>query len=1100
MSHLSLGRRGYVVKKENLTEQDIKKIERDLTFQPIINQAFKDLAKPKKFCTYLESKLRYYLPRYYGIANFGPPVENKLVTSGQDVDFKVFWGLKDHQLNAWKKLEEAFIDKKAGGVLCLPCGYGKCVAKNTPIMLYNGTFKMSQDIIPGDLLMGDDSTPRTVMTTCTGQEMMYKVTPNKGDPYVVNESHILSLVFSSDYGFKGKKYKKGDVIDLPLKEFINLAPWWHTRAGLLRGYRVPVVFPEKEVTIDPWIIGHWLGDGFSKGPMFSSADQEVIDFYGSYFKKHGLTVKHCSNYDYLVTNGIQLSDKSWTHNDNSKNFLNQQLTKYNLINNKHIPADFKYNTRKVQLAVLAGIIDSDGHQTGGGYDIIFKNERLLDDVIYLARSLGFAAYKSECNKTCTNSASVHAIRENPDDKFGRVTGTYYRTNIHGEGLEEIPVKIAYKKANVRKQIKNALVTKIVVEKLEVDDYFGFTLDGNGRFLLGDFQVTHNTFISIKLGEALKKKMLVLVNKEVLLRQWREAIEKCSNASVGIIQRDKIDVKDRDIVIAMLHSVSMKDYPDNLFDDFGYCVIDECHHISSETFSKALPKVACQYTLGLSATPIRKDGLTEVFLNYLGPIIHKERRTNTCQVWIKYLEIDSSSEAFDTEIMQWTGTKDTGKMTTNIAGFESVNRLVIEICRIMVQSPNFNRKILVLGSRREQLEWLNATWKSEAYDNYAGRIATGGLYYGNIRMNKKEYWNMLEESAKCDVIWGTSEIAKEGLDIPDLNTLIMLNGGSDVEQAVGRILRKYHETTPPTVIDMVYKCGNFQRHANVRRDYYESEEYTLQKATITIDDDPNSIYQSTALLETYLNSYPPENDKSILKRKAKSKKNTEIPLGNHPTQLNSIAVGSIDDGISGVNGISKINGSKSKSELKSIPVEKITTAKKPVEGKWEGEFDSDDERELIEHGLENGHLCFLDSDDERITKINHNLHDNLSNGDNLTNMNNNGDNVNNNGDNGSHNGDNVNNNGDNVNNNGDNNGDNLSNGDTKIGAKVKIKVEGVKIAPKVKFISANANKNNAISISSEVVIKSKPAIAVSDTFVPIVRSGGIKRGIKSIPIL
>jgi superfamily II DNA or RNA helicase/predicted RecA/RadA family phage recombinase len=747
MSHLSLGRRGYVVKKENLTEQDIKKIERDLTFQPIINQAFRDLTKPKKFCTYLESKLRYYLPRYYGLSNFGPPVENKLVTSGQDVDFEVFWGLKDYQLNAWKKLEEVFIDKKAGGVLSLPCGLGK------------------------------------------------------------------------------------------------------------------------------------------------------------------------------------------------------------------------------------------------------------------------------------------------------------------------------------------------------------------------------TFLSIRLGGVLKKKMLVLVNKEVLLRQWREAIEKCSNASVGIIQRDKIDVKDRDIVIAMLHSVSMKDYPDNLFDDFGYCVIDECHHISSETFSKALPKIACQYMLGLSATPIRKDGLTDVFLNYLGPIIHKERRTNNNQVWIKYLEIDSTSEAFDTEIMQWTGTKDTGKMTTNIAGFESVNRLVIEICRIMVQCPNFNRKILVLGSRREQLEWLNATWKSEAYDNYDGRIATGGLYYGNIRMNKKEYWNMLEESAKCDVIWGTSEIAKEGLDIPDLNTLIMLNGGSDVEQAVGRILRKYHETTPPTVIDMVYKCGNFQRHANVRRDYYESEEYTLQKATISIDDDPASIKQSTAILEKYLNSYPPNNDKSILKPRAKAKKNTEIPLGNHPTQLASISVG--DSGGSAGSGSDPVNGKKSnKTELKSIPVEKLSTAKKPVEGKWEGEFDSDDERDLLEHGLEHGHLCLLDSDDEKITADSHNLivrvpmDDNMSIGDSVgmtegipVGM---GDSVST---------------GDNV-----SVGDNekLENeNDTKIGNKVdKFRhIEGIKIAPKIKFrnivegdvtnvtkisrnVSGAGGSKGSIEVSSNIVpiaMKNKPAIAVNnDVAVPIVRSGGVKRNIKSIP--
>jgi superfamily II DNA or RNA helicase len=885
MTHLSLGKRGYVVKKENLTEEDVKKIERDLTFQPIVNQAFRDLTKAKKFCTYLESKMRYYLPRYYGIANFGSPLEDNLTNSGQDVDFKVFWGLKPHQEAAWKSLYNTFfVEKTGGGILQLPCGLGK------------------------------------------------------------------------------------------------------------------------------------------------------------------------------------------------------------------------------------------------------------------------------------------------------------------------------------------------------------------------------TMLSIYLGSHLKKKMLVLVNKEVLLRQWKEAIEKCSNASVGIIQRNKIDIENRDIVIGMLHSVSMKDYPENIFNDFGYCVIDECflgdqfistergpvtieklyemwledpkrlplvesynvntgkyeycrityawnitkptiyemkfsglgvikctpdhpfllydgrwkkakelkygdkvrsntdrtrelgliqvsnygkfirktlcemaddnefsvfdleiehnhnfivcnqqstvgivahncHHISSETFSKALPKVACQYTLGLSATPIRKDGLTEVFLNYLGPFIHRERRTNNNQVWIKYLEIESGSEAFDTEIMQWTGTKDTGKMVTNIAGFESINRLVIEICRILVQAPNYNRKILVLGSRREQLEWLNATWKAEAYNNYEGKIASGGLYYGNIRMNKKEYWNMLEESAKCDVIWGTSEIAKEGLDIPDLNTLVMLNGGSDVEQAVGRILRKFHEKTPPTVIDMVYKCGNFQRHANVRRDYYESEEYSLQKTTISIEDDPISVTQNSMHLEKYLNTYPPPGDKSILKPKAKSKKTLEVPLGNHPTQLASISV-SEDGGNNGKGGSNGNAGTSvkksvtgSSKELKSVPVEK-SARKKTDEGKWEGEFDSDDERHLLEHGLETGHLCMLDSDDERQGRekkkesiVQVNVDGNLQIGD--------------------------------QNRYSDDELPELEPNpfvveETKIGAKVGRlnNNEGTKIVAKVKPknqlvpTEVPVSKKSGIVISTDTVsLKNKPSISVSTD---VVSGRGIRRTLKSIP--
>ena len=109
-------------------------------------------------------------------------------------------------------------------------------------------------------------------------------------------------------------------------------------------------------------------------------------------------------------------------------------------------------------------------------------------------------------------------------KGEKKTGTYYRTNIHGKGLEEIPVKCPRKKVSPRKQIKNALVTRIKLEKQEIDDYFGFTIDGNHRFVLRDFQVTHNTICALKIISLLKKKTLIIVHKSFLMNQWKERIE------------------------------------------------------------------------------------------------------------------------------------------------------------------------------------------------------------------------------------------------------------------------------------------------------------------------------------------------------------------------------------------------------------------------------------------------------------------------------------------------------------------------------------------------------------------------------------------------
>jgi len=973
MSHQSLTRRGYVVKKKNLTHEQKLKIFKELCFKPFVIPAFQDFIPEKKFYTYLESIHRYYLPRYYGMATFGPPVKNTLLDKAKDTNYKVFWDLLPHQHKAWEALDQKFLKEGESGILALACGLGKCLGRGTPVLMYDGEYKNVEDVQNGDLLMGDDSTPRLVQNTNSGTEILYRITPKHGDSYVVNESHILSLIFTTEMTLRGIKYQKGDIIDLPLKEYINLLKdsFFTQNKQALQGYRVPVKFSSKSVKLDPWVLGYWLGDGYKKNEGGENK----------------------------ITEG------------KLKNKLSETLIYYNLLGNKHIPMDYKCNTRNIQLNILAGLIDSTGNLYNYGYNCICKEEKLIDDVIFLARSLGYGAYKK-----------VSEERRKDEDENSKDQQIYYQTYIHGKGLDEIPVRLSNKKVLGDKvEEKNVLITEIEVEKLEVGDYFGFQLDGNGRFLLGDFQVTHNTFMAIRLGSFLKKKMLVVVNKEFLMNQWKEAIQKCSNARIGIIQQNKVEVENKDIVIAMLHSVAKKDYPEEIFEEFGFTVVDECfvgeteiqtlsgptpieciykkwcnyensdviprvrcynqetsdfeykkvtyawqkkvhetiqftyyqdgceekqmiectanhkfltsengwmtleniiqaydtanplsllldygvldydeteissyqrinypkgiyvydieveenhnfivenliahncHHIASQMFSQALPKIASQYMLGLSATPERKDGLTPVFLNYLGPIFYKERRKGSNQVWIKFVEIESTSEAYQEEVMKRSGTKDTGRMVTNISEFETMNHLILNIVRILVK--NRGRKIIVLGSRRDQLEWLNQHCQEKSFKNHKGKFATCGLYYGNKGMNKKTYYEMLESSAECDIIFGTNEIASEGLDIPGLNTLILLQGGHDVEQAVGRILRKLHKDVPPTVIDMVYKCGNFPKHAKKRRDYYNFENYCHHKFKLRIGDESESILPWVDKLEEFLENYEDKRAKNFIK--------------------------------------------------------------------------------------------------------------------------------------------------------------------------------------------------------------------------------------------
>ena len=127
-----------------------------------------------------------------------------------------------------------------------------------------------------------------------------------------------------------------------------------------------------------------------------------------------------------------------------------------------------------------------------------------------------------------------------------------------------------------------------------------------------------TVMALYLISKLNIKTLIIVHKEFLMNQWIERINQfLPNAKIGKIQGQIIDIDNKHIVIGMLQSLSMKDYPDNLFDSFGFTIIDETHHIGAEVFVRSLFKVTTRYMLGLSATMTRKDGLTKVFKLFIG---------------------------------------------------------------------------------------------------------------------------------------------------------------------------------------------------------------------------------------------------------------------------------------------------------------------------------------------------------------------------------------------------------------------------------------------------------------------------------------------------
>ena len=353
------------------------------------------------------------------------------------------------------------VDPGAGDVFF---NAGKCFGKGTKILMYDGSIKKVEDIVIGDLIMGDDSTPRKVLNLGRGQEEMYKITLNNGDSFVCNKSHILSLKRHYFHCRKKEMY-------ITTKN-ISVANYLLSSDSFKHGYKAyknSVEYPHKEVSIDPYFLGLWLGDGTSNSVAITTADKEIIDFLQGYAFELGLEcrldVLPNNNAKYVrITTGYQGGRHKWS--------LQKELRKLGVLGNKHIPEEYLVNDRETRMKLLAGLIDSDGNINNNNYEFCNKNESLIDAVRRLALSLGF--YVGEKRIKIIKGAK------------------YFRIRIGSDTFSELPIKIDRKIITKNGRVKNYSLYSFTVEPIGVGDYYGFNIDGNKLFLLPDCTVCHNT--------------------------------------------------------------------------------------------------------------------------------------------------------------------------------------------------------------------------------------------------------------------------------------------------------------------------------------------------------------------------------------------------------------------------------------------------------------------------------------------------------------------------------------------------------------------------------------------------------------------------------
>jgi superfamily II DNA or RNA helicase len=465
-------------------------------------------------------------------------------------------------------MRQAYSDGNRKILFWLATGGGKCQDGETPILMFDGSIKKAKDIKKGDALMGIDSRPRNVVSVCHGYDEMFKVIPVKGDSHVFNESHILTLISSyTKYG-----YQAGELINISIKEYMNKNK---TFKHQFKWTRVGVDFSDKKTEFDPYFVGLYLAEGSKHSNMITNPDEEIIN----YLKKEFLAYSQVG--DNIHWN-IPVKEKG--RKLSSLSALRREIT---TDDQRKIPDIYKINSRKNRLKLLAGLLDGDGYYHHGHYEIITKYSQLNSDILFLARSLGYAAYSK------TKIGKIKSIN---------FEGNYYRITISGD-FSELPIKIGRKKPLERKQVKSVLNTGFKIESVGKGKYYGFQLDGDHRYLLGDFSVTHNSLIFLHTIYNLlskNKKVIFVVRRRQLVIQAYEHFKKNGIESSIIMGSDKRFDKNKSLQICSIDTITRRDY--SFMINYDACVIDESHDCTSPKYKSFLDSLNCGMFIGLTATP------------------------------------------------------------------------------------------------------------------------------------------------------------------------------------------------------------------------------------------------------------------------------------------------------------------------------------------------------------------------------------------------------------------------------------------------------------------------------------------------------------------
>ncbi len=325
-----------------------------------------------------------------------------------------------------------------------------------------------------------------------------------------------------------------------------------------------------------------------------------------------------------------------------------------------------------------------------------------------------------------------------------------------------------------------------------------------------------TVCAIYIACQLGVKTLWVTHKSNLMEQTRERFESFTNETVGTIQQ-KITDTDHPFVIGMLQSISMRDYPPELFEQFGLVIFDEAHHVPSQVFSRCLWKLTSRYTLGLSATLERKDKLTDIAKIAIGPILATVESQIKIPI-VRKVKAEYDDDNLKIEHVNKAGKPDTAKLLSDIINDVKRNSIIIKEVRLAYEQ---GRSILILSDRVAHCEELYNRIKFNIKPREEGKNHVG-LYIGSKRKEELIIANF------CDIIVATYNMCAEGYDNSNINTVVLSTSKRDIRQAAGRVLGlRSGGGFRPLIIDISDTWGAALNQAYARTRWYKENEFDVE---------------------------------------------------------------------------------------------------------------------------------------------------------------------------------------------------------------------------------------------------------------------------------